>query len=283
MADDKKSRRQFFKNAGRALAGMMIVTLIPKPSLAQRIHEIEKGAELPDWLDHYWVYLIDTTKCIGCGACVRADKLENSVPPQFFRTWVERYQVTEDKHVYIDSPNGGFDGFLPEDLGSLLAPAVKTHAETVHPFQPKPVKRGAGKITKGFYVPKMCNHCRNTPCTQVCPVNASYQSPDGVVLVDKKRCIGCSYCVQACPYGSRYIHPVTHTADKCTWCYHRITKGLMPACVTVCPTAARRFGDLKEETSEIKTLLGAMRLNVLKPELNTEPFCFYIGLDQSVR
>jgi len=278
MDKKKKNRRAFIKSAGHALAGLLMVVAIPKPGWAQRIHDIEVGEEIPDWLDHYWVYLIDTTKCIGCGACVRADKRENGVPPMFFRTWVERYQITEDNHVHVDSPDGGYGGFLPEDLAQLLTSAEK---------DPAGPGRGGGKgknkVTKGFFVPKMCNHCRNTPCTQVCPVNASYQSPDGVVLVDKTRCIGCSYCVQACPYGSRYIHPEKHTADKCTWCYHRITKGLMPACVTVCPTGARKFGDLKDESSEIKELLATQRLNVLKPELNTEPFCFYIGLEQSVR
>ncbi|MDH5509461.1 MAG: 4Fe-4S dicluster domain-containing protein [Nitrospinota bacterium] len=278
--DKKKNRRAFIKSAGRALAGLLMVVAIPKPGRAQRIHEIEIGEDAPDWLDHYWVYLIDTTKCIGCGACVRADKRENSVPPKFFRTWVERYQITEDNHVHVDSPNGGHDGFLPEDLAQLL-----TSVELETDGSPQGIGRvkKQGRVTKGFFVPKMCNHCRNTPCTQVCPVNASYQSPDGVVLVDKTRCIGCSYCVQACPYGSRYIHPEKHTADKCTWCYHRITKGLLPACVTVCPTGARKFGDLKDQSSEIKKLLSTQRLNVLKPELNTEPFCFYIGLEQSVR
>ncbi|MDH4182604.1 MAG: 4Fe-4S dicluster domain-containing protein [Nitrospinota bacterium] len=280
MDNRKKTRRMFIKTAGRALAGMLIGVAIAKPSLAQRIHEIEKGQDLPDWMDHYWVYLIDTTKCIGCGACVRADKRENKVPPRFFRTWVERYQITEDKHVHVDSPNGGLDGFLDEDI---IAYYKIPHPDAHGMIQDPPSHKIKGRVTKAFFVPKMCNHCRNTPCTQVCPVNASYQSPDGVVLVDKKRCIGCAYCVQACPYGSRYIHPETHTADKCTWCYHRITKGLLPACVTVCPTGARKFGDLKEATSEIKELLATMRLNVLKPELNTEPFCFYIGLEQSVR
>ncbi|MDH5638519.1 MAG: 4Fe-4S dicluster domain-containing protein [Nitrospinota bacterium] len=278
--DKKKNRRAFIKSAGRAVAGLLMVVALPKPGLAQRIHDIEVGEDAPDWLDHYWVYLIDTTKCIGCGACVRADKRENSVPPKFFRTWVERYQITEDNHVHIDSPDGGHDGFLPEDLAQLL---TKVGQETRGAPQGKGRAKHQGKVTKGFFVPKMCNHCRNTPCTQVCPVNASYQSPDGVVLVDKTRCIGCSYCVQACPYGSRYIHPEKHTADKCTWCYHRITKGLLPACVTVCPTGARKFGDLKDQSSEIKKLLSTQRLNVLKPELNTEPFCFYIGLEQSVR
>ena len=98
---------------------------------------------------------------------------------------------------------------------------------------------------KNFFVPKMCNHCADSPCTQVCPVGATFVTPDGVVLVDKKYCLGCRYCVQACPYGCRYIHPKKQTADKCTLCYHRITKGLTTACCESCPTGARQLADLK--------------------------------------
>lgn len=251
------TRRKFMKLVGASAAWSIMVTIIPKTANAQRVHQIEKKMAVPEWMEHYWAYVIDTTKCIGCGNCVRADKRENKVAEHFFRTWVERYQLTDREHVYVDSPNGGHDGF---------------HKSTVE-----------GHVVKAFFVPKMCNHCRNTPCTQVCPVHASYQSPDGVILVDKERCIGCAYCVQACPYGSRFIDPRTHTADKCTWCYHRITKGKLPACVTVCPTGARRFGDLKGEDSQIKKIIEEARVSVLKPELNTEPFCFYIGLDKVVR
>ena len=74
-------------------------------------------------------------------------------------------------------------------------------------------------------MPKLCNHCAHSPCVQVCPVGATFESPDGVVLVDKDYCLGCRYCVQACPYGCRYIDPRTRTVDKCTLCYHRITRG----------------------------------------------------------
>ncbi|MDH5638424.1 MAG: 4Fe-4S dicluster domain-containing protein [Nitrospinota bacterium] len=252
-----ESRREFIKIAANGMAGMLIVTLMPKSSWAQRIHQIEEMKHVPDWMDHYYAYVVDTTKCIGCGACVRACKRENNTPDGYFRTWVERYQITDTGHVYIDSPNGGHESFPPKDV--------------------------EGKALKGFFVPKLCNHCRNTPCTQVCPVNASYETPQGVVLVDKQTCIGCGYCVQACPYDTRYIDPRTHTADKCTWCYHRVTKGLAPACVTVCPTKARIFGDLKVKNSQVREILDSQRVMVLKPELNTEPYCFYIGLDRAVR
>lgn len=257
MPDTTKNRREFLKACVTAGAAGLWVMLIPRPADAQRVHQIDPSLKTPDWMNHYYAYVIDLRKCIGCGNCVRACKRENKVDERFFRTWVERYQITDDDHVSVDSPNGGYDGFT----GNVAK----------------------GKVTRAFFVPKMCNHCRNTPCTQVCPVHASYQTPEGVVLVDKKRCIGCAYCVQACPYGSRFIDPLTHTADKCTWCYHRITKGLLPACVTVCPTKTRRFGDLKDENDAIRELVHNELTNVLKPDLNTEPFCFYIGFDRAIR
>ena len=131
---------------------------------------------------------IDIEKCIGCGNCVRACKEENDVPrePFYFRTWVERYHVHGDdiEHPTVDSPNGGYDGF-PEKY------------------------RRRTTASKSFFVPKLCNHCAHSPCVQVCPVGATFESPDGVVLVDKTYCLGCRYCVQACPYGCRFIDPRT--------------------------------------------------------------------------
>jgi Fe-S-cluster-containing dehydrogenase component len=142
----------------------------------------------------------------------------------------------------------------------------------------------AGKAPlKAFFVPKLCNHCEKTACTQVCPVGASYITKDGVVLVDNDRCIGCGYCVQACPYGSRFINKETHKADKCTLCYHRITKGLKPACVEVCPNGARIFGDLMDPKSDISLLLRERRYTLLKPDMGTHPKCYYLGLDVEVR
>ena len=115
--------------------------------------------------EHWWGMLIDIPKCIGCGNCVRACQAENDVPDGFFRTWVERYHRT-DWHLEnpeVISPDGGKEGF----------PAV-----------------AAGEEGKYFFVPKMCNHCADSPCTQVCPVGATFVTPDGVVLIDQKYCLG---------------------------------------------------------------------------------------------
>jgi tetrathionate reductase subunit B len=138
-------------------------------------------------------------------------------------------------------------------------------------------------ILRSFFVPKLCNQCANPPCVQVCPVGATFQTVDGVVLVDDTRCIGCRYCIQACPYGARYLHPEKDTADKCTFCYHRISKGLLPACVEVCPTQARVFGDVNSVASPLTRMKRMSKIHVLKPYLNTEPKVYYANLDGEVR
>ena len=129
----------------------------------------------------------------------------------------------------------------------------------------------------------MCNHCAKSPCTQVCPVGATFESPDGVALVDDKYCIVCSYCVQACPYGCRYIHPEKKTADKSTLCYHRIKKGLDPACMEICPTGARIYGDLNDKESDLVKFLKENNTHVLKPQMNTGAKLYYNALFSEVK
>ncbi len=129
-------------------------------------------------------------------------------------------------------------------------------------------------------LPRLCNHCDEPPCVPVCPVQATFQRTDGVVLVDNERCVGCGYCVQACPYDARFINHETQTADKCTFCEHRLEVGLLPACVESCVGGARKIGDLNDPKSEISTLLKDNKdeIKVLKPDMGTRPHVFYIGL-----
>lgn len=212
-----------------------------------------------------YAMVVDTTKCVGCGFCVKACKKENEVPydAPVSRTWVERYVIDKEGKSHIDSPMAARDGFTDK----------KIHGEEVK----------AEDIAKAFFVPKLCNQCESPACAQVCPVGATYQTKEGVVLVDRDWCIGCGYCVMACPYGVRFFHPVHKVAEKCTFCYHRISKGLKSACVDACSFGARQIGNLKDPNDPVTKIVRTERIAVLKDEFGTKPQVFYIGLDNSVR
>jgi len=130
-------------------------------------------------------------------------------------------------------------------------------------------------------VPRLCNHCEKPACVPVCPVGATFRRDDGLILIDANVCIGCGFCVQACPYGARFLNKQTHTADKCTFCAHRIEAGLLPACVENCVGGARIFGDMRDANSPIRRVLDGygMKVATLYPEKSTQPSIFYIGLD----
>lgn len=125
--------------------------------------------------------------------------------------------------------------------------------------------------------PEQCLHCENPPCVPVCPTGASYQTHEGLVLVDPKKCIACGACIAACPYDARYLHPAGYVS-KCTFCAHRIEQGRLPACVETCPTFCRTFGDLDDPESPVsRALREAERVDVLRPELGTKPKLFYLN------
>ncbi len=257
MAKNLK-RREFVRKCAEGTATVLLLsTCGPLPSTA----EASEKSKAYSPKNHLYGMGIQVNKCIGCGSCVRACKIENDVPrePYFFRTWVERYLIDSDLEAHVDSPKGGYDSFPPLE------------------------EEEGGDILRSFFVPKLCNHCDKPPCVQVCPVGATFRTQEGVVLIDEGYCVGCRYCIQACPYGARYMHPEKHTADKCTFCYHRITKGLLPACVEICPTQARVFGELKSPNSPLHRMMRMTELQVLKPALNTEPKVLYSRLDGEVR
>lgn len=235
--------------------GSKLLVLASVGATLEQITGAEPAPDAYKMAEHWWGMLIDIGKCIGCGSCVRACSNENHVPNGYFRTWVERYEIEEDKQPKVDSPNGAMDGF-----------PVPTPADV-----------------KSFFVPKLCNHCVDSPCVQVCPVGATFISPDGVVLVDETYCLGCRYCVQACPYGCRYLHPEKETVDKCTLCYHRITQGLTTACCENCPTGARQLVDFKNPKDPIHEFLKHNKVQVLKPYMATDPKVKYKDLDMAVR
>jgi len=148
-----------------------------------------------------------------------------------------------------------------------------------------------------FYLPMQCNQCDNPPCTKVCPVEATWKGDDGIVVIDYDWCIGCRYCMAACPYDARrfnFTEPEVHRSqintnqsylsnrvrpkgvvEKCHFCLHRTRIGAMPACQEACPTGARKFGNIADPKSDVAQIVRNKRVFVLKEELGTIPNIYY--------
>jgi molybdopterin-containing oxidoreductase family iron-sulfur binding subunit len=173
-------------------------------------------------------------------------------------------------------------------------------------------EQGTWPNTRIVSTPLACMHCDNAPCVSVCPTGASHKRPDGVVAIDYDKCIGCKYCIQACPYGARqfmdeirgyypdfgltpyeqygYAKHQVGVVEKCTFCSHKIdaaknlTPGVdraaSPACLTTCIAYARYFGDLDDPTSEISQVIASKQARPMKPEFGTKPKVYYVGLPE---
>jgi Fe-S-cluster-containing dehydrogenase component len=268
-----KERREFLRLLGAAVAfGGAAFGL--NALIGEAIASVGSAPPAPavpgyDWTRHRWAFAVAGERCIGCLRCVEACKLENDVAldPNHFRTWVERYAYLEGERTpHIDSQSD------PRDVAAAGSDAEYRFDD----------RYSDAKVDQAFFVPKLCNQCEHPPCVEVCPTGATFKAKDGVVLIDQTYCIGCQYCVQACPYGARYLDPRKGVADKCTWCYHRITKGLEPACVEICPTHARIFGDLNDPEAEVTRFIRSRRVEVLKPETGNGPQVFYTGINKDV-
>ena len=255
-------RRDFLKNSAVFISGVAV-------SLAG-LELIDPGELLAAHPDLRWGFLVNTHSCVGCGFCVKACKIENDIPldANVTRTWVERYVIQKDGQVAMDSPKGALNGFTSSKIDQNLS-GLKSVEED--------------QVAQAFFVPKLCNHCATPACVQVCPVGATYQTADGVVLVDRKWCIGCGYCIMGCPYGVRFFHPKEHVADKCTFCYHRIMNGGTTACVQACPFEARQIGNLRDPNDPVTKVVMNQRVGVLRDEYGTKPQVFYLGLNKEVR
>ena len=211
-------------------------------------------------------YALDLSRCIGCRRCVYAcvDENNQSRDPQI--QWIRVLKMDKSKGIELTESDPYYDPeMVPEE--------------------------------DSFYMPVACQQCRNAPCVQVCPVEATWQEPDGIVVIDYDWCIGCRCCMSACPYGARHfnwaepqipsdeINPDMHVlgnrprpkgvVEKCTFCIHRVREGRYPSCVEICPVGARKFGNLLDETSEIRYLMREKRVFVLKEDLNTQPKFYY--------
>ncbi len=137
------------------------------------------------------------------------------------------------------------------------------------------------------FMPRLCNHCDNPPCVRNCPTAATYKHEEGFVLQRYERCIGCRTCMIACPYNARFMLPrnrtrvgINNVVDKCTFCDHRVSQGLVPACVQTCLGRARIFGDINDPNSEVARLVGTHKTATLKPNKGTRPQVYYIKPDR---
>ena len=208
-----------------------------------------------------WAMVIDVKACVGCRRCVYACVEENNIGRNSGFTFI---QVLEMEAGKID-----------------LESAVLDYGE-------------AGRPDK-WYLPVQCMHCAKPPCVYGCPVIATWKEPDGTVLIDYNKCIGCRNCIITCPYGARHfnwVHPEVPaaevnpkvplaekawTAEKCTFCVQRTRHGQTTACVEACPVGARKFGDLNDPNSDVAILLRTRRVWRLKEEESTEPMIWYVG------
>ncbi len=201
-----------------------------------------------------WGMLIDTNKCAkDCNECVSACATE---------------------HGFIDDPHRDSH---PEMAAQWIRKVGLRDKQT----------------KKEYSLPVMCQHCEHPPCVDVCPTGASFKRADGIVLVDKHICIGCRYCMMACPYKARsFIHETLEnqkpysprgkgTVESCTFCVHRIDNGKQPACVEACNKAGHKvmlFGDMNDPSSEIYQKLKAVSSTALRPDMRLNPGIRYQGL-----
>ncbi len=146
----------------------------------------------------------------------------------------------------------------------------------------KTVEQGTFPATRRLFFPVLCNQCDDAPCAKICPTNALFKRRDGIVDLHGDSCIGCRACMVAWPYDQLFIDPNTHTAEKCNFCANRVENELLPACVSVCPTECRIFGDLDDPASEVAQIAAREMARVRKPEKATIPKVFYIGAEDAV-
>lgn len=211
-----------------------------------------------------FVYAINLSTCNGNGNCVRACHEENNHDRDTNQSYIRVLEMPEGT-MDMEQGNTVYDHTVPAE----------------------------GK----FYLPVQCQQCDEPPCTDVCPVEATWKEEDGIVVVDYNWCIGCRYCEAACPYHARRFNwkqPTVPAAEvnpeqgylsnrirpqgvveKCHFCLHRTREGRFPACLEACPTGARVFGNILDPDSEIRWILDNKRVYVLKEELGAKPSFFY--------
>ena len=136
--------------------------------------------------------------------------------------------------------------------------------------------RGEWPKLMAVFQPEQCHHCAHPACVRVCPTGASYQRPDGIVVVKESDCVGCRYCMIACPYDARFFREDKGVVEKCTFCAHRVDRGEPPACVETCPSKVRVFGDIADLKGPLQELLARRQYRVKKPQTGNGPQIFYL-------
>jgi Fe-S-cluster-containing dehydrogenase component len=264
-----ETRRGFLKIAGAAVLGGAAVPAVA--ALARAGHEDKaKGPE------RKLAMVIDLRACLrkqGCRDCITACHRAHNVP-DLARPELGLDELTVRKREIKWIWKERFERAFPDDENPYLEEGLREKDVLV-----------------------FCNHCENPPCVRVCPTKATWKrKSDGVVMMDMHRCIGCRYCVVACPYGSRsfnwrdpkpvlemshamnlsYPHRSKGVVEKCTFCEERVGEGLQPACVEACPARAMTFGDVEDPGSPVRQLLRSRYAIRRKPGLGTGPQIYYL-------
>jgi len=253
-------RRTFVK-----LAGLAAATTAGAVSLPLVGQETASGPEAPfrrSLEGERWALVVDLAVCDdhpGCTDCIEACNRAHNIP-----------QIPDPKHEIKWIWEEPFGDAFPTQKSRYLAPALAKAPVLL-----------------------LCNHCDNPPCVRVCPTQATWKRQDGVVMMDWHRCIGCRYCMAACPYGSRsfnWVDPRPYipsidpgfptrergVVEKCDLCQERLGRGALPACVQACPHGALSFGDLGDPESPVRRLLDTRFAIRRKPGLGTEPQVYYL-------
>ncbi len=234
-----------------ATTGAAAIAVAPGIKLFQAAHAKPDDQPVSD--AQRWGLLIDVTRCAeDCNDCVDACQVEN----------------------------GWGKGSSDEQLSR---PDQKAQwIRKVHVKDPT--------TRREFTMPVMCQHCENPPCQDVCPTGASFKREDGLVMVDRHICIGCRYCMMACPYKARsFVHETLSDqrahqprgkgcVESCTLCAHRVDKDRLPACVESCKHGAMLFGDLRDPDSEISRKLLSVASRQLREDLQLNTGVRYTGI-----
>ncbi len=137
-------------------------------------------------------------------------------------------------------------------------------------------RRGQWPKLMVAYEPEQCHQCAHPACVRVCPTGASFQRADGVVAIKESECVGCRYCIVACPFEARFFREDTGVVEKCDFCAHRLDRGEAPACVETCPSKVRVFGDLNDPSSKLVELLNKRQYKIKKVEAGTAPQLYFL-------